>query len=138
MMKIIEENKENPFESKIELTDTFTKTFTPQEVIDHRDACAGVVKRAEDQLKIFDQQDQMAFEIMPALKDIEEKDYFLMGGFINRQNERKQVEDARIEYQRIVDEYTGRIDEIRELGIKIEEIEVQKPVESPYKEETNG
>lgn len=137
MMKIIEENKENPFESKIELTDSFTKTFTPKDILEHRDSCAGVVRRSDEQLKIFDQQDEMAIELVPSIKDIPEKDYFLIGSFINRQNERKQIVEVREEYQKIVTEYNGRIEEIKALGIKIEEYETQKPIESPY-EENNG
>lgn len=126
MMKIIEENAENRFDSKIELTDTYTKVFTTREVIEHRDNCKAVIVRANQQFDIFNKQDEMALEILPELADIKEKDYSLIKAWIERKQETEELKNVVTQYEKVIEEYNARIEEIKELGIKIEEIEVKK------------
>lgn len=131
MLRIKVLNENSPLESVMELSGQ-TVEFTPMQVLEHRDLVEKTIKQTKGQMDINAKQDQMALEILPELANLPDK-WQLIKAYAERQMQKPEFEKLIEVSEGVLEEYENRIEDMKALGIKFEEIVV-----SPYvKEEGN-
>lgn len=115
--KIIEENKENPLESVIEMSGVTTK-FTVQQIKDHIVYIEKVIKETKAQLEVHEKQDRMAVDIIPALKDLPQDKMQLVMAYSARQVQRPESLSLLQTSEKTLSDYKERLGQIKEaVGI---------------------
>lgn len=120
----IKELKEDPYETIIEKTG-LTSEFTLATVVDHLDHCKKRLMEATAQLKVHENQDELAIKILPILKDIPLDQVEMVRAYCDRQISNPAIKDLMTTCEETIKNYQESLPEIYKL------VGVEIPVESP-------
>lgn len=122
----IVEKKDNDLETVIEKGNLTTR-FTIQDIKDHLEFTTKTLKESKGKLEAEKIQDQMALNIMPALKDIPNDKWNLVMMYAGRQLQRPSLEDIVTTAEETITSYTEQLAYIKEtLGLSEEGDKVEK------------
>jgi hypothetical protein len=128
--KIIEENKENPLETKIEIGGLTNET-TVQAILDHQMFTEKTKKEAVAQIEVHVAQDKLALDLYPKLKTLPKDKYQIILAWIQRYQENPQLEALIKACDETLDAYNAKLVEIAEAtGIAQEAKKAPEVVEA--------
>lgn len=128
--KIIEK-KDNDLETIIEKGNLTTR-FTIQDIKDHLEFTAKTLKQTKAQIEVEDQQNVMAEEIIPILKEIPEDKWNLVMMYANRKVARGPALDIITTAEETLKSYTEQLELIKtqlDLSDEGEKVETAKEVD---------